>query len=43
MHDKALSVTGDNQSTILWYDPCTFALDAFGGYDGAVVRRALLE
>lgn len=42
-HDKALRISAGNQQTILWYDPCTFALDAFGGYDGAVVRRALLE
>ncbi len=41
--DKALRISAGNQQTILWYDPCTFALDAFGGYGGAAVRRALLE
>ncbi|HET9097658.1 MAG TPA: hypothetical protein VFN37_13440 [Candidatus Baltobacteraceae bacterium] len=44
-HDKALIVTSmrTRRSAILWYDPCTFALDAYGTRDGRVeVRTAVL-
>lgn len=41
--DKALRVSAVGPDTTLWYDPCTFALDAYrsGGY--LIVRSALLE
>lgn len=44
-HDKALTVISTaNQTTTLWYDPCTFTLDAYGTRNGSiVVRRALIK
>ena len=45
-HDKALVVSSavTQRSTILWYDPCTFALDAYGTRGGRVmVRTAALR
>lgn len=44
-HDKALLVTASpGQATRLWYDPCTFMLDAYGvNNSSAVVRSTLLH
>lgn len=40
-HDKALVATSmlTQRSTILWYDPCTFALDAYGTRGGRIMVR----
>lgn len=45
VHDKALLVTAArDQATLLWYDPCTFTLDAYGANsNSAVVRSTLMH
>lgn len=40
--DKALKVSASGQQTTLWYDPCTFTLDAYQSNGYALVRHALL-
>lgn len=44
-HDKALllTTTPNEPAITIWYDPCTFTLDAYGSRNGRVtVRSALL-
>lgn len=44
-HDKALSVTSiSDRPTTMWYDPCTFIVDAYGNRGGSVtIRTALVK
>lgn len=39
--DKALLVAAVDQTTTLWYDPCTFTLDAYVVNGSVILRRAL--
>lgn len=39
--DRALSVGAEGETTLLWYDPCTYTVDAYSLSDGKVfVRQA---